>query len=755
MSRSPHIRALAVCLAVAISLSTMPSSAAASDVGVQAIPTFSITGTGWGHGIGMSQYGARGSALAGKDHVWILAHYYSGTTLATLSHREPMVNIDCAYRDSSYPGRPYWTVKSVGSALKVWRTTSFDPTVELAADTWYRFTSDGTNVIVATEAGAEVARFDFDVWLAPAGGPSLLEFKEKTTSTDGAYHALDASGLPTNGFTNVRYRGKVWLNRKPNKRLSAINQLSMDGYLYGVVPREMPASWGDATPEALKAQAVAARSYAYADVVGGKVLACTTYSQVYKGHSRVVSGVVTMHEDARTNKAVADTSGRFIVSGGKVVPGYFFSQSGGHTANNEDVWTGGTPASYLRGVPDTYEYLAKPPYSPWPADKEKTYTGLEIADRLRGLSGVPASPTWVTGVVLERVTSGHVKYVTFRFSNGASARLTGDTVRSRLGLLSTNFRFTGFPIERIEGADRYETAATVARRAFPGTAPAVVLASGEDFADALTGSALAGAAGGPLLLTRSATVPLATEVALKALVPATVYIMGGEAAVSAAVEARVRQVLPTVNIRRIQGYDRYETALRAAERVRELGGGATVIVASGTSWPDAASASALAYALRYPILLVRQDALGEHPATYLATSTVSGALIVGGTSVVGSEVAAEIEGYIGRVPQRLWGADRYETAAAVARYSAGSPALFTVDEVYIATGQAYADALTGGALAGVRRRPLLLTRTDGVPPGTAAFLTERKTAIGRIYLFGGTAAISDAGHAAIDDVMMR
>jgi peptidoglycan hydrolase-like amidase/putative cell wall-binding protein len=755
VSRSLHIRFAAVCLAASLVIALVPGPASADDVGIQAIPSFTFSGTGWGHGIGMSQYGARGSALAGKDYRWILGHYYSGTTLGTRTTREPKVNLDSGYHPRiDYPGRPYWTVKSVGSKLKVWRTSTFDPTVELAADTWYRFRTDGTNVIVSTEAGVQVASFNYNVWAGPAGSPGLLEIKEKSTSTDGAYHSLDANGWPTNGFPNVRYRGKIWMKRI-GIRLGAINQLPMDHYLYGVVPREMPASWGDATPEALKAQAVAARSYAYADVTVDKILACTTHSQVYKGHSRVSSGVVVMHEDSRSNKAVGDTSGQYILSGSAVATGYFFSQSGGHTANNEDVWVTGDAVSYLRGVPDPYEYLANPPYSPWPADKEKTLTGLQLADKLRGLAGVPPSPTWVTGIVLERGAGGYVRYVTFRFSNGASARISGDMTRSRLGLLSTNFTPTGFPIERIQGTDRYATAVTVAQNAFPSTAPAVVLASGEAFPDALAGSALAGAAGGPLLLTRKASLTSATAVELGQLQPSKVYIMGGAAAVSTQTVEAVQALLPGAIVERVEGANRYETAYAAAELVYAMAGSTSAIVVNGEVWPDAASASALAYAQKTPILLTLPDALGEDATAYLGDHTPVTTLLIGGTAVLSEAIETDVLEATGRVPTRLKGANRYETSAAVARYTIGTPVVFTYNEVYIATGEQYADALTGGTLAGFRRKPLLLTQKDTCPAGTAAFLTERKTGIERIYLFGGTAAISEAGAKAIDDVMMR
>jgi Sporulation protein and related proteins len=195
---------------------------------------------------------------------------------------------------------------------------------------------------------------------------------------------------------------------------------------------------------------------------------------------------------------VNDTVDQVVKYGSRVVCTYFYSQSGGHTANVEDVWVpedgdlAAKAAVYpeLRGVPDPYEHLASPPYSPWPPGQEKTYTGLELSAKLQGISGVPTASVFVTGISVEHVASGHARYVTFTFANGAQVRVTGDTVRSRLGLRSTRFYLTGFPMERIYGNTRYDTAVRVSASAFPSTAPAVVLASGEDYADALTGSAL-------------------------------------------------------------------------------------------------------------------------------------------------------------------------------------------------------------------------------------------------------------------------
>ncbi|MBN2848031.1 MAG: cell wall-binding repeat-containing protein, partial [Coriobacteriia bacterium] len=291
--------------------------------------------------------------------------------------------------------------------------------------------------------------------------------------------------------------------------------------------------------------------------------------------------------------------------------------------------------------------------------------------------------------------------------------------------------------------------------AFSSTAPAVVLASGEDYADALSGSALAGATSGALLLTARDSLPLATSVELSRLAPKAVYVLGGESAVSAEVERAVRTLLPSASIERIAGADRYETAYLAAEEVYALAPGNTAIVVSGKAWADAASASAVAYGQKAPILLTAPDVLSEEAEQYLSERRPSIILVVGGEAVLSSDIDVRIRSITGRIATRLAGANRYETSAAVARWAIGFPAYFTYDEVYMATGATFADALTGGSLAGVKRKPLLLTAADYCPSGTAAFLTERKLGIGQIYLFGGEAAISERGRDAIDAVMMQ
>ena len=740
MNRSLHIRFAAALLVATLTVPLGAVSARAEDVSAQAIPKFTFRGTGYGHGIGLSQYGAQGAAIAGKDYRWIIGHYYAGVSIVPEPPKTIKVNLS---KDANY--------KSGGNAgytLASWRilpgqsgaTLTINGVAKPAAT--YMFTASGANVVV-TASGQSAQTYSGTVTVAPSGGsPALLQVVEGT----GLY-----------GFANGKYRGTLTLAASSGK-LKLLNVLPMESYLYGVVPRESPSGW---KAEALKAQAIVARSYAYP---GSSELYCTTMSQAYQGYGAYNSSGVWVGEATSTNAAVDATKDLVVKRGSNVVKTYFFSQSGGHTANIEDVWvpTDGNlaakAAAYpeFRGVPDTYEHLAKPSYSPWTGSDEKTFTGLQLSAELQGIAGVPAASVFVSAASIEQAPSGHARYVTFTFANGAKVKVSGDTVRSRLGLKSTAFYMTGFPIQRIAGSSRYDTSVLVSQRSFPttGTVPVAVLASGEDYADALAGSGLAGALDGSLLLVSKKSLPDTVRTELVRLGSSTIYILGGTNAVSAATEAAVKAARPTATIVRVAGANRYATARAAADRIAALGVPTTALLVSGTAWPDAASVSALAYAKGYPILLTPGSALGADAQGYLQTNAPATTLVVGGTAVVAAGVEASARTATGKTVTRLAGSDRYQTAARVAERCLTSEG-FLADEVYVATGVLYADALTGGMLAGVRGRPLLLSYTTSCPRNTEAFLDAHKATITKLWIFGGSGAISSAGLQALDIAMMR
>src|SRR6266516_3802478 len=224
-----------------------------------------------------------------------------------------------------------------------------------------------------------------------------------------------ATALALNGRG---YRGSLRVLKLSATKVRIVNVVDLDLYLRGVVPSEMPKSWA---PEALKAQAVAARSYALSHLHpsnGGFDLYSDTRDQVYLG---------IPHEAPSTTAAVNATAGQVALYKGKVASTYFFSTSGGRTASIQDLYPDSLPVPYLVSVPDPYDTIS--PYHDWGPYR---YTAKKLA---RGLK----SPGKLLDVQTLAASSGRVQSVVATGSKG-QATATGNEVRSALGLRSTWFQ---------------------------------------------------------------------------------------------------------------------------------------------------------------------------------------------------------------------------------------------------------------------------------------------------------------------------
>lgn len=260
-------------------------------------------------------------------------------------------------------------------------------------------------------------------------------------------------------------------------------------------------------------------------------------------------------------------------------------------------------------------------------------------------------------------------------------------------------------VRRLAGEDRYETAVAVAGAYDPGL-DTVFLATGADFPDALTGSAAAGSADAPVLLTRPDRLVRATEDELRRLQPERVVVLGGTDAVSEDVLETVEAVTGAP-VERWFGLDRYETAAVISGQVAASD---VVYVATGADFPDALAASARAGALDAPVLLVRPDRVPAATVGELERLSPTTIRVLGGESAVSAEVATALGDY-GTV-ERLAGEDRYETAALI------SADHTTSQEAFVGNGAAWPDAVTAAALAARQDAPLLLVKQDAVPAVT-------------------------------------
>lgn len=306
------------------------------------------------------------------------------------------------------------------------------------------------------------------------------------------------------------------------------------------------------------------------------------------------------------------------------------------------------------------------------------------------------------------------------------------------GLSETlTFATSHFWLERIYGADRFETAVRVSESAFPfeGVTAAFV-ANGLDFPDALAAAAAGGAFGGPVLLTRAGSVDQATVDEVSLLQPQYVVAAGGTAVVSDAVLDTLGQYA-TEEAMRADGASRYETA----GIISTLWDPSDVVyLASGTTFPDALAGAAAAGHVGAPVLLTRSDSLPRETADYLAYHAPSRLVVLGGTGAVTEAVIDDAAAASGRAVvsiERLSGASRYDTAVDISRKTFTSP---RVPVVYIASGQSFADALAGAAAAGSIGGPVLLTSPNSITDATLAEL--RRLDPVRVVVLGGASVVS-------------
>jgi len=282
-------------------------------------------------------------------------------------------------------------------------------------------------------------------------------------------------------------------------------------------------------------------------------------------------------------------------------------------------------------------------------------------------------------------------------------------------------------VDRIWGADRYETSAAVSRMAFE-SANTVFLASGAKFPDALVAAAAGGNLDAPVLLTGKDALPPATVAELTRLSPSTVYIAGGTAVVSAAVEQQVAAL--GLSVKRLAGANRYETAGEVSTTIFPTA--TAIIVASGENFPDALVGAVAAGYHDYPVLLTGKDHVPQATIDEVQRLSPTAILIIGGTAAVSEKVATELEAYTSVF--RYAGPDRYATAAAVA-----AKLLPVTNRVFLASGENFPDALVAAAAGARLIGPVLLVKHHAVPAATKGRLDA--VTPGHIWIVGGTAVI--------------
>ncbi len=299
-------------------------------------------------------------------------------------------------------------------------------------------------------------------------------------------------------------------------------------------------------------------------------------------------------------------------------------------------------------------------------------------------------------------------------------------------------------VSRVFGSDRYATAAALSRSAFPDGAARVFVATGADFPDALAGGAAAGHLGNPVLLVTKSSIPAATRTELDRLNPQRIVVLGGTSVISEAVRTGLQAYASTGEAPRIAGADRYATAA-AISATYYPSNVPAAFVATGSGFADALAGAPAAALRDSPLLLVTRDGIPTATRNELTRLHPQRIYVLGGGASISSAVGVALGAYTAGPVTRLSGADRYATGAAVVR------AFWTKSTAYVATGTGFADALTGGAVAGRAGRPMLLVAGTSVPLVTGQEVLRLGSH--RLTIIGGSAAVSTAAETRLKVLM--
>lgn len=412
MSKKPLI-ALAIAIAVS-PITFLPNAANAETVPA----TFAFQGTGYGHGVGMSQIGARAKALAGESATAILQYYYTGTIVETVTDTQ-ILRINLGNLLTSAKLRS----DSKGAELQLFagdlgETQTATPLLTFPSKTSLNLNLSDGLIAISTTRGITTK--------AITTGSSFTLRWSGTRYKDGSPTVIS---LTTNGVTKKYRHGQISLkvirDKTLGKRLAIINSVRLqDEYLWGI--GEVPSSW---PTQALEAQAIASRTYAYAKSTKIRTacdchLYATISDQTFAGYSKESEPRFGEIWKAAVNR----TAGSIITYEGRPITAYFSSSSGGTTETSEHAW--GTATPYTVSVPDSasVDVTLNPRFASWTREISQAVIAQAFA-----------LPDVISLTVLSNNPAGSVALIQAISSDGSFAVLRGETFRSRSKLPSAWF----------------------------------------------------------------------------------------------------------------------------------------------------------------------------------------------------------------------------------------------------------------------------------------------------------------------------
>jgi len=382
----------------------------------QAVPNeWIIVGSGWGHGVGLSQYGALGQALDGKSWQDILAHYYPGTNLSD-SPSDKQITVGLSQDKTAV----FVRLDKLSDDAQLEVSIDGNAVATIGSGTVIRVESN-SNAIVSSggaDGRAEARGSGKKVSFRIIAGSGLINTNSGTPDTNAGSALATPGHRYKYGILNVVYGGDN--DGRPDLYTSISMRLA-DEYLLGI--GEMSSTWNKA---ALVAQVVASRSYGLGKLNSGLRgnCGCHIYNnatdQVYVGYSKESDA----WRDAVNSAVTSSNQPAVLTYGGKAVTAYFASSTGGRTMSTMDAWGGNV--SWSQSVDDNWSINARNPNARWGV--RMSQSGMATA---LGLSNVQSIE------VVERYSSGAAKTLVAKDSNGGSVTLSGRTFQARMKLKST------------------------------------------------------------------------------------------------------------------------------------------------------------------------------------------------------------------------------------------------------------------------------------------------------------------------------
>ncbi|MGK7376442.1 SpoIID/LytB domain-containing protein [Planococcus sp. 1R117A] len=689
-----------------------------------------------------------------KGFALILFFSLLAVTIPTESASAADFTVKVKLNNKLGPSATYHFVPKGASVLKE------APTVVLAKDRKYTVTVSAGKLVV--KDGTKIL----------ASGLSTVTIEPKIYAKEN--HLYLYKGALTEAHP---YMGTILFRLSGTALMQPVNMLQFEDYLKGVVPSESPASWGSPAAggmEALKAQAIAARSYVFSKMSQSTLeIDDTTTYQVYQGFIWDPLSPKYLRDYQYSNQAVTETQGQiltYVKADGKkgFVTAFFSSSNGGQTELAEQYWS--SPLPYItksqKDPYDTSNVLWKltwlkqqlpaslnvqKPESWWDITTEYNLNSSMVAnsqsrEAFKNYKAYVLSKAKVANPAIESIKIASIDSIqTSDYENTGKVKETKVDVtyyaRTKTNNALAYDMEAGAASKTLSGIDRYETAAKIAAE-YVGAAKAktIVLGGGSILADALAGTVLAHKHRAPIMLVRNNSLPASVEQFIneKTEAGATIYILGGESAISPEIQDKLTQKgFKTI---RLSGKDRTATSLAIA---KEIGSSSKVMIANGEEGSsDALSASAYAANKQIPIIIQRGTKLAEQTKTFLKDNASSSAIIIGGKGVVPETVETELMD-MNIKAERISGSNRVETSIAINRELP-----LTGNSIVIGNAYRFVDALAGSVLAAKTGSPIVLLDPD--PAKLPAAFFESMPTKSEAFFLGGSGVISEDLKAAVN-----